>query len=554
MRVRCRACADYRSNAVGTVELECTSAGLCVTLAGVSSYREGYAPGPPVESSAVCVPWSGVYATLLGSDELLLSLEAGRLPLNRFRLGELAEVAPPEDAAAARARRLRWIVGAVGVVLSLLGLIASARGALPYPAAVRTFCAAVAIAALVAALVRAAGRRKLSSDEVLRQLSVELARHLSHHIPSEPAAPPAEARVLPVISARLPRSAFAVAVTLAATSLAAIVGSGAARPAGGGRHAEPAPGEAAATSRPGSIAGANAAREALTSGPVSPALGAECGCVRDESWLWSTPVPKASPLIVASSQSMLGSGPHLVLELALVNNGATPLVDPTLTVLFQQDVGDDGSQRQTGERTLRFEGSLAPGRAARWHVEGMGTSVDLIGPEPGDLARDGSDMAPAAALALLGASSERALRLHAARLLAWAGDGRAEEVARDLRQAATPGEAAVVERLLDDAAFYACDLTTARENAGQWRVRACVYNRTDRARALSRARLLGFAQPFDAARPGMRAPKLIAELSAPLTGDLPADSGRRLDLVGVLLAEESRAPRAFELVLEERIE
>ena len=53
MRVRCRATADYRSNAVGTVELECTAAGLSVTLAGVSSYRDGYAPGPPVESPAV---------------------------------------------------------------------------------------------------------------------------------------------------------------------------------------------------------------------------------------------------------------------------------------------------------------------------------------------------------------------------------------------------------------------------------------------------------------------------------------------------------------------
>ena len=554
MRVRCRACADYRSNAVGAVELECTPPGLCVTLAGVSSYREGYAPGPPVESSTVCVPWSGVYATLLGNDELLLSLEAGRLPLNRFRLGEFAEAAVPEDASAARARRLRWVAGSGLVVLALLGLVASARGVLPYPGAVRTFCAAVAIAALVAAAIRAAGRRTLSSEEDLPQLSVELSGHLSHHIPSEPAAPPAEARVIPVLSARLPRSAFAVAVTLAAASLAAIVGSGAVRPAGGARDAQPAAlGEANAASHAGSMASESAAAGGLTGGPVSPALGAECGCVRDDSWLWSSPVPRSSPLIVASNQSMQGSHPHLVLELGLVNNGATPLVDPTLTVLFQQELGDDGSQRQTGERTLRFDGSLEPGRAARWHVEGMGTSVDLIGPEPGNLAADGSDMAPAAALALLAASPERALRLHAARLLAFMGDERGKQVARSLRHAATPGEAAVVERLLDEAAFSACDLSVARESSGQWRVQACVYNRSDRARALSRARLLGFAQPFDTARPGMRAPKLIAELSSPLAGELPPESGRRLTLLGLLIAEESRAPRAFELVLEEKI-
>lgn len=524
-----------------------------MTLAGVSSYREGYAPGPPVDASAVCVPWSGVYATLLGSDELLLSLEAGRLPLNRFRLGEFAEVAPPEDANAARARRQRWIAGAALVMLALLGLLASARGVLPYPGAVRTFSAAVAVAALVAAVIRAAGRRRLSSDEVLQQLSVELARHLSHHIPSEPAAPPAEARVIPALSARLPRSAFAVAVTLAATCLAAIVGSGAARPSGGPRHVDSSiTGAADTAARAGSTAGGSVTLDPRE-GPLSRALGAECGCARDESWLWSTPVPRSSPLIVASSQSLQGSHPHLVLELALVNNGATPIVDSTLTVLFQQELGDNGSQRQTGERTLRFDGWLEPGQAARWHVEGMGTSVDLIGPELGNLAADGADMAPAAALALLGASPERPLRLHAARLLALIGDERGKEVARDLRQAAAPGEAAVVERLLDEAAFSACDLTVVRESSGQWRARACVYNRSDRARALSRARLLGFAQPFDGARPGVRAPKLIAELSSPLAGELPAESGRRLELLGALIAEESRAPRAFELVLEEKI-
>jgi hypothetical protein len=550
MRVRCRATADYRSNAVGTVELECTAAGLSVTLAGVSSYREGYAPGPPVESPAVCVPWAGVYATLLGSDELLLSLQAGRLPLNRFRLGEFAEAAAPEDAGAARARRLRWAAGAGVLMLMALGVALAARGALPYPGALRTLAAAVAIAALVAAVARAAGRRKLSSEEVLQQLSLDLARHLSHHIPSEPAAPPAEARVVPALSARLPRSAFAVAVTLAATSLAAIIGSSAARPAGG----QVATGEVAAQAPPGALPGSTG--QALTGAPDAPALpvlGAECGCTRDESWLWSAPVPRASPLIVAVTRSVQNARPHLGLELGLVNNGATPLVDLTLTVLFQEQLGEDGSQRQTGERTLRFEGSLEPGHAARWHVEGMGTSVDLIGPELGTLAADGSDAAPAAAFALLGASPDRSLRLHAARLLAFIGDERAKDVARSLRQAAAPGEAAIVERLLDDAGFAACDVTVARESSGQWRARACVYNRARQARAVSRARLLAFAQPFDTARPGERAPQLIAELSSPVTGELPPESGRRLELVGVPRSEESRAPRAFELVLEEKI-
>src|SRR6186713_2107376 len=101
MRVRCTATADYRGNAVGDLELECKSEGLCIELRGVSSYREGYAPGPPVHASDVCVPWPGVYATRLGERQLQLSIDARALssgasaparylPLNRFLLGEFS--------------------------------------------------------------------------------------------------------------------------------------------------------------------------------------------------------------------------------------------------------------------------------------------------------------------------------------------------------------------------------------------------------------------------------------------------------------------------------
>ena len=84
MRVRCTATADYRSNAVGDLELECTAEGLRIALLGVSSYREGYAPGPPVHAGAVSVPWTAVYATRLGERQLQLSVDARNLPLNRF--------------------------------------------------------------------------------------------------------------------------------------------------------------------------------------------------------------------------------------------------------------------------------------------------------------------------------------------------------------------------------------------------------------------------------------------------------------------------------------
>ena len=212
-----------------------------------------------------------------------------------------------------------------------------------------------------------------------------------------------------------------------------------------------------------------------------------------------------------------------------------------------------GSQRETGERVLHFDGSLAPGAVARWHIEGVATSVDLIAPDLGNLAADGSDAAPADALAELASGAERALRLHAARLLAFVADPRARDVARALRQTASAAEAAVLERLLDDSAFAACDLSVARDSSGLWRARACVHNRSGQARALARARLLAFAEPFDSARPGQRAPQLLAELSTPLAAELAPEAGRRVTLLGALTAEEGRAPRTFELVLEENV-
>src|SRR5690606_23330772 len=126
---------------------------------------------------------------------------------------------------------------------------------------------------------------------------------------------------------------------------------------------------------------------------------------------------------------------------------------------------------------LFFAGPLAPGQVARWHVEGRGASVDVIAPDLGALAPDGSDAAPAEAFARLASEGERALRLHATRLLAFLGDARASGVAQALRAAATPAEADYLDRLLaPEPDLAACALTVDR-GTRPLRVEACVYNR-----------------------------------------------------------------------------
>jgi hypothetical protein len=243
MRVRCTATADYRSNAVGELELECTPEGLCIALRGVSSYREGYAPGPPVHASDVCVPWPGVYATRLGERQLQLSLD-GRsfasdaggstryLPLNRFLLAQFTERLPDAPTGLFGQRGLPFVLAGTGVVALGIGL--GLARALPHAPAFGTLGWAALVVALVLGAIawRAHTGPRVPSHVVLDELCQELSRYVPQHISAATPTPtPAPRSLEPLgLSRLLPRSAVAIAITLAAATLAALVGSSAARP------------------------------------------------------------------------------------------------------------------------------------------------------------------------------------------------------------------------------------------------------------------------------------------------------------------------------------
>jgi hypothetical protein len=579
MRVRCRATADYRSNAVGSVELECTPAGLCVALRGVSSYRDGYAPGPPARDAEVCVPWASVYATRLGEEELLLSVAATLLPLNRFRLGEFSEVLPDDAAAAARRRRLRGWLGGAAAALLVLVLALSVRGALPEPRVLRTLGAAAVLAACVLFFARrASGARTLSSPEVLREFSDELALQLPNHLPMEPAAPPPRAARLPDLAAFLPRSAVGVAITLAATSLAALVSSTAARPeaARGDRSAVGALGSWAVlrSVAPDSAASPAPAAQAmpLPSSPAQspapspapppseekasehgPTLSAACACPRAGSLLWGEPLPRLAALVVGSRMRAHEEHLHAEVDVALVNDGDRPLDRVAASVIFyEQRPAPATGQRQTGERPLRLERPLPPGGMMLWHVEARGSSFDLVGADLGTLAADGADAAPAEAFASLASADARVLRLHAARLLAFLGDERAGTIARALERSAKPAEAAFLQRLLEPApSIAACDLAVRRASDDEWHLQACLDNRSEQPRSSLDLRLLAFDAGFDPQRPGGRAPLLLGEQTTRAGVELAAHSGRRVELSVPLSIDSGALPRAFELRLDE---
>lgn len=562
MRVRCTATADYRGNAVGDLELECTNDGLRIALRGVSSYREGYAPGPPVHADDVCVPWPGVYATRLGERQLQLSIDARSfssgagaptryLPLNRFLLGEFSE-RPPDGANHLLGRRgLPAVLAGAGLVA--LGVFLALARALPHARAVGTLgWAALVVALVLGALAwRAHAGPRPPAHVVLDELCHELSRHVPQHISVAAPTPPPRSSAPLALSALLPRSAVAIAITLAAATLAALVGSGAARPRASRAERDENGVEPTTTSIAGPLLlpGAPVDNPATSSAASSRTVAAaECSCPRHESLPWQAPLPRLSPVLVSERRRTHDGHEHTELELAVVNDSAQEARQLSLSVVFfEAGEGERAGHWQTGERPLFHEGPLAPGQVFRWHVEGRGTSFDVIAPDLGALAADGSDAAPADVLARLASDGARPLRLHAVQLLAFIGDARAESAARALRSSASPPEADYLERVLRPAPdLGTCALNVVRE-ANRWRVEACSFNRSDQAMNPLELRLLAFDATLDRLRPGARAPALLAEQALRGPAALPARSSRRVELSASLSLEAGRLPRAFEL-------
>jgi hypothetical protein len=578
VRVRCRGTADYRSNAVGSLELESRSEGLSISLRGVSRYREGYAPGPPVHANAVVVPWASVYATCIGDQSLLLSVDARFLPQNRLLLVHFADP-PPEAPPGLSPQRRRLIAGSASAGLLSLGVALGMAGMLPHPRALGTFGLAALLAALTMALLALLARRapRRSSEEVLGEFSVELARHLSNHLAVEAPAPPPR-RSIPVdLSGLLPRSALGIAITLAAATLAALVGSSAARPSASVRveehggalrvgappvstPSETPPFERSVTaSSPAPVTPSDPARlesiDPLGREPpwlAEPQFGDACECRRDAEQLASEPLPRLATLILRRDVRQHEGHRHTALELAVVNDGASEAARIGLTVLFYEERGGaNAGQWQTSERPLHFEGPLGAGRLIKWHVEGRGSSFDIIGADFGTLAPDGSDTAPAAAFVALARDGSRALRWHAARLLAFLGDDRARDLAIELRPSASASAVRYLDRLaMAPHDVVACRLEVTRGTSQRWRLDACLFNRAREPRRDLRLRLLALDGGLSAARANSELPEVLAEHTARLDLELPAESGRAVALSALLPVESGAVPRAFDVVLD----
>lgn len=497
MKVRATAIATERSRAIGTVELECAPHGLLVTYLGVGAFSTGYAPGALTHGTRVTVPWDAVVEARAEGPELFLAVEPRLTPHHRLVLSAFTsgDAIDPRELF-----RQRLVLRVAGVGAALLGMVLVAL-TVPRVSPETGGAGAVligfftALALLCVALVLDARLgRGADGDSAREALVGELGLYLPSLVRA-PTAPrrPAPPLTIPVIQGLLPRTTFAISVTLAAGVLATllttqwVVSGGAAE-----RYpdqfaqtdAQPrVPGDAlqAATPPAGPApprAAPPAPRPTVASPAEAPAAtGQPCRCGRADSALWAEPIPRLSTLLLEQRVVHRGNKNRLEVSVAAVNNGNRDLTDVALRLNFiERDPPPSNKTYVVANRAVFFEGPLAPGQAIKWTVEARGTAFELEHDYRETLDADGADAAPTNLLAELLQANHRPVRLHGAMMLAYLGDPRARAAVLQLEEAQREDEVPYLRRLLQATA----DLRSCRvavDGVGVTRrVQACVFN------------------------------------------------------------------------------
>jgi hypothetical protein len=561
MRVRATAIASATSNAIGAVELECTPAGLCLGLYGVGAYGEGYAPAALTQGELVTVPYAAVRRAVASAERLLLELEAPLLPHDRLTLSRFQAgpgVAPVE------LRQRRLILQ--GTALVAAGLAALAAAVLAPSAAPATLApAAFAYAALAAVLVLLVGAaldrrsfvRPAGEREALDAFVGELERYVPTLVRTDRLAEPPRERTLGELARLVPRGAALGGLSLASALLTALVlgqrmvtreRARASLALEAEAEAPRVPAAAAADPGPDPLAPPRApsAPPGLAPPPrAEPSAGAGAGaadrasdagtclCDRADSPLWSAPIPKLSALLLEKRVLPRKSFDKLRIDLAVVNNGDTPLADITVHVQFLEPDAA-GRPRPTKERPLYFAGPLAPGAAVKWTTEARGTDFELLVPDFGVLGVDGAGAARADAFArLLSEANHRPVRLHAARMLSYLGDPRARPFALDLKDALRAAEGPYLRRVLAATGkLRVCDL-----RVGASEVSACVYNAGAAPASDVGVQVLALDGSLDPSQPLANPPALRAERRWRVADQLPAQTGRAVRMPLELYAD-----------------
>ncbi len=567
MRYRAVAVASDRSNAVGTVELECTPHGLFVAYVRVGAFSEGYAPGALTSGTGLTVSWSEVTEARVEGDQVFLSLDPKLTPLNRFVLTQFASgLALPAEELAKR----RLVVRIAAVAAALVGaLILGAFGA--RASAENSASAGIGLALLAAVVLGTIGfvvDRNLAVNGDPAVALAGFSMELSHYLPTllrlpQPQTPP---RPLPDISelqGLLPRTTVAIVITLTAGTLGVLL---VARWVSTNQNqVNRVASQVLEPRRPAAVERAQPAADARRSAaPVTPAaapappqneagvtVGAECRCVRADSALWARPLPRLSVLVL-SQRVRLGKNPdenkrkkYLELEVAVVNNSNQELEEVALLVLFyDRDPPPSNRRNQVSNRPLFYAGPLLPGQAIKWSVEAEGTEFEIQNPIVGDIGPDGEDSAPTNRLFTLLSAHNRPVRLHGAMLLAFHGDPRAKEGVLGLREALREDEAPYLTRLIQALSDVRPCRVKINPGSGERRSgSACLFNASKEPRRDLGLKIRGLEHPVATDSPLADPPNVLVESTVAIPGELPPDSGR---VVSFTLDLEGKRPEAYE--------
>ena len=581
MKVRAVAVASDRSNAIGTVELECTPHGLVLVHLGVGSFSEDYAPAALTTGTRVLVPWAAIDHADVEGERLFLAFDPALSPHHRLLLANFSSGRSAEPRAIKRQRTIvRVAAFAAAAILGLTGAELARRLFGSGPALATGVALGGAIFVLLLGLLadRLLAYGGQPPDGVREAFEREMDTYLPALERSE--QPPAPTRfkgfTLAELQGLLPRTTFAIVVTLTASGLAAVLvahrtlsgqperrlaareprNDVRARVEPAADDAESEPSAAPPPRAPKPKVPAHAPAPPVPTGP-GVTLGDPCRCARADSLLWADPPPRLSVLLL-KQRVRPGRGAiehesvrkrYTDVDVAVVNNGSTELRQITLQVLFF--ARDSGSSRreQVDSRPLFYEGPLLPGQAIKWGTNAEGTEIEIQGPALGSLGDEGQSAAPSDRFAELLEAHHRPVRLHAAMMLAYIGDARAREGILKLREALREDEAPYLDRLLQATAeVRVCRLSVSQTSSGAT-INGCLFNVTAEPKKELGIKLRGLDAAVLSSDPVGHPPNLVAEPVLEVPGELASQTGVTF---AARLGPLDSAPAAWEAIADRR--
>ncbi len=573
MLVRAVATATERSNAIGSIELECTDSGLVMIYHGVGAFAAGYATGALTTDTRVVVPWSHVLEARFEGDQLWLHIDAAVTPHNRLSLHRFASGDTADFAERQRQRGVIRVAALAAIVVTVLAAAITVPRISPRAGAIATLLVGatgasgvLGIGLLADRYVAAGGR---SPRSVREAFAMELAAFYPGLVRTRSRAAPKKKDAIDwtALGALLPRTTTAIAITMTACLLGAVLtvryvltngdrsGRIAARDSVRDRSRplepeltdrsvpEDAPPKKAAPPAPRRKPEPTAKRT-IPSGDVAQSGGA-CQCKHGESPMWSRGLPKLSLLTFNRRVRRDGTRKRMSLDLAAVNNGDEEMNELSLVVQFF-DVEPPPSNKlvPSQARAVYFEGPLSPGAAIKWSVEARGSAYAVENPVKDRIGRDGRGAATADQIALLLNANNRPVRLHGAMLLAYLGDARAKEAALKLKDALREDEAPYLSRLLRAvSAVRTCNLKVTGSGVKR-SAQACVYNASDAVQSNLALRGRALDASVDHQLPVDAPPRVVGESTWALPNPLEPQTG--VVVQGTLTLDSATDPAAYE--------